>query len=232
MNLIYPEETEEIGKSIIVLHTENRRLVSLIQRLTKDSEEHAKNWYYDYNVRNQYLNNSNSNQNAPSQPHHHPHHHHHPQHHQTSAKPALQFPPTGYSNSHLEPSNMASQSINSACNHLSYHALSLALTPNMSATNPSAPEDENSLMHRYNGQQSRSGRLFADETEEIFVETDISSCDSPVRQIFCQSGSSLDEQEGEERTLLSNDRSRPPEAAAATSPTSEKTELVKDETRV
>ena len=47
-----PHESEEMSISINRLYVENRRLVNLIQRLTKDSEEHAKSWYADYNIRN------------------------------------------------------------------------------------------------------------------------------------------------------------------------------------
>ena len=51
-NMYTPHESEEMSISINRLYVENRRLVNLIQRLTKDSEEHAKSWYADYNIRN------------------------------------------------------------------------------------------------------------------------------------------------------------------------------------
>ena len=183
MNLIYPEETEEIGKSIVVLHTENRRLVSLIQRLTKDSEEHAKNWYYDYNVRNTYLNNNGS---SPNPLNNH------------SSSSANHYHSTSFGGNPHDVN--VKRRINSSsvagggnpinyCNHLGMSPTGVELATSV--------DDENSLIHRYNG-QVRTGRLFAaDDQEEVIVETDMSSCDSPVRQVFCQSGSSVDEGEAE-----------------------------------
>ncbi|XP_075265841.1 transient receptor potential-gamma protein-like isoform X2 [Convolutriloba macropyga] len=317
VNLIYPEETEEIGKSIVVLHTENRRLVSLIQRLTKDSEEHAKNWYYDYNVRNQaaYLNDHHASGVAdgsgsgggagsgtagsqsvsvaagvaalvsgavgggagrtggvPGGGLHHllatGAHQHHQHHHGVSSSNQLQRPASsiggltfastpysgslataqaassGLAGSNLEGANCGgigasmkpnSLSLQNTGNHCNYN-LQLAgvnsLSPTSAAAVPGGAQshqhphlslltshhhhqdqqgaimgdEERSLIHRYNGQAGRQARrLFqdtAEETEEIIVETDLSSCDSPVRQIFCQSGSSLDEEDDEEDPVL------------------------------
>merc|ERR1712226_1817620 len=99
--------------------------------------------------------------------------------------------------------------LQSAGNHCNY-SMQLGATSNLSPTagvrgsgsggghcHPGAiTEEETSLIHRYNG-QGRQARLLQQDhdTEEIIVETDLSSCDSPVRQIFCQSGSSLDDED-------------------------------------
>ena len=227
MNIIYPEETEEIGKSIVVLHTENRRLLSLIQRLTKDSEEHAKNWFHDYNVRNQYLksDSTESNPGANSSggrnelhPRHGPRHqqgggqnHQAPLQRPASSIGGLNYATSfaGTTGNHLESKcsmkSNASHLQNTGNHHgnINYN-LQLAgvnLSPS-NAQGHQMGDEETSLIHRYNG-QSRSNRLFVDEAEEIIVETDMSSCDSPVRQIFCQSGSSLDDADTDEIRLIS-----------------------------
>ena len=229
VNLIYPEETEEIGKSIVVLHTENRRLVSLIQRLTKDSEEHAKNWYYDYNVRNTYLNN---NGNTPNPLNNHSSSSANHYHSSSFGGRDVMTPHDVNVKRRINSASVSGNAIN-YCNHLGMSPTGVELTTSV--------DDENSLIHRYNG-QVRTGRLFAaDDQEEVIVETDMSSCDSPVRQVFCQSGSSVDEGEGEggtgaPKTTTAGDGllSRGGEGSSSNASKGHKDNsgVIKDETRV